>query len=84
MYALQLEHFLPLVKKVIDQTERRVLRGEFCARRRRSSSASSSRTPTSSVKDRTRHLLRPQGHDLDGSQWDGSRPLKLDREWQPG
>ena len=28
VYALQLEHFLPLVKKVIDQTERRVLRGE--------------------------------------------------------
>jgi transposase, IS5 family len=28
VYVLQLEHFLPLVKKVIDQTERRVLRGE--------------------------------------------------------
>jgi transposase, IS5 family len=27
-YAIQLEHFLPLVKRVIDQTERRVLRGE--------------------------------------------------------
>lgn len=28
VYAAQLEHFLPLVKRVIDQTERRVLRGE--------------------------------------------------------
>jgi IS5 family transposase len=28
MYAIQLDHFLPLVKRVIDQTERRVLRGE--------------------------------------------------------
>lgn len=28
VYALQLEHFLPLVKRVIDQTERRILRGE--------------------------------------------------------
>jgi transposase, IS5 family len=28
VYAMQLEHFIPLVKKVIDQTERRVLRGE--------------------------------------------------------
>jgi transposase, IS5 family len=29
VYAMQLGHFLPLVKRVIDQTERRVLRGEF-------------------------------------------------------
>jgi IS5 family transposase len=28
VYAAQLDHFLPLVKRVIDQTERRVLRGE--------------------------------------------------------
>jgi IS5 family transposase len=28
VYAMQLEHFVPLVKRVIDQTERRVLRGE--------------------------------------------------------
>jgi IS5 family transposase len=28
VYATQLGHFLPLVKRVIDQTERRVLRGE--------------------------------------------------------
>lgn len=27
-YAVQLNHFVPLVKRVIDQTERRVLRGE--------------------------------------------------------
>jgi IS5 family transposase len=27
-YATQLQHFIPLVKRVIDQTERRVLRGE--------------------------------------------------------
>jgi IS5 family transposase len=28
VYAMQLEYFMPLVKRVIDQTERRVLRGE--------------------------------------------------------
>jgi IS5 family transposase len=28
VYATQLDHFLPLVKRVIEQTERRVLRGE--------------------------------------------------------
>ena len=28
VYAMQLQHFLPLVKRVIEQTERRVLRGE--------------------------------------------------------
>jgi IS5 family transposase len=28
LYATQLQHFIPLVKRVIDQTERRVLRGE--------------------------------------------------------
>jgi IS5 family transposase len=28
VYATELQHFLPLVKRVIDQTERRVLRGE--------------------------------------------------------
>jgi IS5 family transposase len=28
VYATQLQHFLPLVKRVIEQTERRVLRGE--------------------------------------------------------
>jgi transposase, IS5 family len=28
VYAAQLQHFLPLVKRVIDQTERRVLQGE--------------------------------------------------------
>lgn len=27
-YGMQLDHFIPLVKRVIDQTERRVLRGE--------------------------------------------------------
>jgi transposase, IS5 family len=28
VYAMELQHYLPLVKRVIDQTERRVLRGE--------------------------------------------------------
>jgi IS5 family transposase len=28
LYATQLQHFLPLVKRIIEQTERRVLRGE--------------------------------------------------------
>jgi transposase, IS5 family len=31
VYALQLQHFLPLVKQVINQTERRVLHGESVA-----------------------------------------------------
>ena len=63
VYATQLHHFLPLVKRVIRQTERRVLHGESVPAAEKSS-ASSSRirtsfartgaTPTTVIRSRSR------------------------------
>ena len=69
VYATEFGQYLPFVKRVIDQTERRVLRGESVPAKQKLVRLFEP-PPTSSAKIAARRI-RSQGHAVDRTQWIG-------------
>jgi IS5 family transposase len=78
-FVATLSHFLPLVKRLIDQAERRVLRGESVPAAEKLVSLFEPHTGHHRQRS-TRHPLWAQGHALNGPERDRARSRHRERE----